>query len=121
MLGRIAAKSVVVILLAAAACAAQTAKPAADPVPAPGSPEEARILKSTESFVRTLFAWGPDIAVKLGPLGQSASRSLCSELVVVTGAHIPPAEGRGARSGLHHRTPFPNLVRPEMITEPRLP
>ncbi len=34
---------------------------------------EAAILQSSEVFVRKLFAWGPDFAVKLGPLSQSAT------------------------------------------------
>jgi protein-disulfide isomerase len=34
---------------------------------------EAEILKSSEAFVRTLFGWGPDFQVKLGPLSQSAT------------------------------------------------
>lgn len=38
-----------------------------------GVANEAAILKSSEAFVRTLFAWGPDFAVKLGPLSQSAT------------------------------------------------
>jgi protein-disulfide isomerase len=40
--------------------------------PAP-TPDQAALLKSTETFVRKLFAWGPEFAVKLGPLGSSAS------------------------------------------------
>jgi protein-disulfide isomerase len=38
-----------------------------------GVATEAAILKSSEAFVRTLFAWGPDFVVKLGPLSQSAT------------------------------------------------
>src|SRR5580700_5971136 len=38
-----------------------------------GVANEAAILKSSEAFVRTLFAWGPDFVVKLGPLSQSAT------------------------------------------------
>src|SRR5579862_6043024 len=37
------------------------------------SANEAAILQSSEVFVRKLFAWGPDFAVKLGPLSQSAT------------------------------------------------
>jgi protein-disulfide isomerase len=38
-----------------------------------GVANEAAILKSSEAFVRTLFAWGPEFQVKLGPLSQSAT------------------------------------------------
>jgi protein-disulfide isomerase len=38
-----------------------------------GMASEAEILKSSEAFVRTLFGWGPDFQVKLGPLSQSAT------------------------------------------------
>jgi protein-disulfide isomerase len=38
-----------------------------------GVANEAAILQSSEAFVRKLFAWGPDFAVKLGPLSQSAT------------------------------------------------
>jgi protein-disulfide isomerase len=38
-----------------------------------GVPNEAAILKSSEAFVRMLFAWGPEFQVKLGPLSQSAT------------------------------------------------
>jgi protein-disulfide isomerase len=47
---------------------AQTPRPSAAP-----SPEQAKILQSTEAFVRNLFAWGPDIKVTLGPLAPSVS------------------------------------------------
>jgi protein-disulfide isomerase len=43
------------------------------PAASSGASNEAAILKSSEAFVRTLFAWGPDFAVKLGPLAQSAT------------------------------------------------
>ncbi|MGB8540386.1 MAG: thioredoxin domain-containing protein [Candidatus Acidiferrales bacterium] len=54
--------------------AAQTTQTAATPAPsAAPSPEQAKILQSTEAFVRNLFAWGPDIKVTLGPLTPSVS------------------------------------------------
>ena len=37
------------------------------------SPEQAKLLKSAEAFVRVLFGWGPDVKVSLGPLAPSAS------------------------------------------------
>ena len=46
--------------------------PAASPA-TPPSADQAQILKSTEAFVRSLFAWGPDFKVKVGPLGPSPS------------------------------------------------
>lgn len=48
--------------------AAQT--PPASSAPAP-SPEEAQLLKTTEAYVRNLFAWGPGFEVKLGPVSPS--------------------------------------------------
>jgi len=60
-------------------CAGQTSKPTSESTPAPAAerspstPEEARLLKSTEAFVRKLFAWSPEIKVQLGPLAQSAA------------------------------------------------
>jgi protein-disulfide isomerase len=56
------------LAIPAAAQTAQAPAPSAAP-----SPEQAKILQSTEAFVRNLFAWGPDIKVTLGPLGPSVS------------------------------------------------
>jgi hypothetical protein len=50
-----------------------TAAAGSAPAVSSGAANEAAILKSSEAFVRTLFAWGPDFAVKLGPLSQSAT------------------------------------------------
>jgi protein-disulfide isomerase len=58
------------------ACLAQaTVAPAATAPAAQAavSPEQARLLKSAETFVRRFFGWGPDIQVTLGPLGSSAA------------------------------------------------
>jgi protein-disulfide isomerase len=63
--------NVIVLLIAAIPCAAQA--PAAAPPPAAVSPEQARLLKSAEVFVRKFFGWAPDIKVTLGPLGPSVS------------------------------------------------
>ena len=49
-----------------------TAASAAAPASS-GVANEAAILKSSEAFVRMLFAWGPEFQLKLGPLSQSAS------------------------------------------------
>ena len=43
------------------------------PAASSGVANEAAILKSSEAFVRTLFGWGPDFQVKLGPLAQSTT------------------------------------------------
>jgi protein-disulfide isomerase len=71
-------------IVAGTTCFAQSpAQPGASPnggavsSDAPGASggvaNEAAILQSSEAFVRKLFAWGPDFAVKLGPLAQSAT------------------------------------------------
>jgi protein-disulfide isomerase len=74
------------LLLVAMPAAGQTSKPATDPAPAAvsTSPEDAALLKSTEAFVRKLFAWGPDIKVKLGPLTQSTAADFYLVPVEVT-------------------------------------
>jgi protein-disulfide isomerase len=70
----------VALLFSAMPCAGQapapsSPAPAAAPAPAqaPVSPEQARLLKSSEAFVRHFFGWGPDVKVTLGPLGPSVS------------------------------------------------
>ena len=50
----------------------------------PPSAEDAEILKNTETFVRELFAWGPDFKVKLGPLNPSPSSYFYTVPVDVT-------------------------------------
>ena len=80
-----------IFLLAGACCtaraahrpagAATTAKEGAQ-VAAPANSEA--LLKTTESFVRELFAWGPNIPVKLGPLTQSAAADYYDVPVQVT-------------------------------------
>jgi len=52
--------------------------PAAPPATAPAvqasvSPEQARLLKFAEAWVRHYFGWGQDIQVTLGPLAPSAA------------------------------------------------
>jgi protein-disulfide isomerase len=65
------------ILGAVAACgvasisiAQNTVAPAAQSSAA-GTGDQDQLLKSAEVFVRDLYAWGPDYAVKLGPVTQS--------------------------------------------------
>ena len=84
-----------VFLLAPPECAAQTASA---PSPAPTSaaaatsaasdpamsPEQAQLLKSSEAFIRNLFAWGPGFKVKLGPLAPSSSPDFYSLPLEVT-------------------------------------
>jgi len=74
------------LLLVALPSAGQTSKPAADPPPAAvaTSPEDTALLKSTEAFVRKLFAWGPEIKVTLGPLAQSTAADFYVVPVEVT-------------------------------------
>jgi len=75
---RSAILSAVALLVAAIPCAGQA--PAAAPAPASPAttpsavtPEQARLLKSAEAFVRHFFGWGADIKVTLGPLAPAAS------------------------------------------------
>jgi protein-disulfide isomerase len=78
---RSAILSAIVLLIAAMPCAGQAPAPsspaasptAAVPAPAAVSPEQARLLKSAEAFVRHFFGWAPDVRVTLGPLGPSVS------------------------------------------------
>lgn len=68
--------AVLAILTSAYPVLAQTQKPATASTPAPTpapTPEQAQVLKSTERFVRDLFAWGPEFNVALGPLAPSVS------------------------------------------------
>ena len=37
------------------------------------TPDQAQILRSTEAFVRNLYAWGPEFKLRLGPMVPSAS------------------------------------------------
>jgi protein-disulfide isomerase len=60
--------------------------------PAQPSPDQAQLLKNTEAFVRNLFAWGPDFAVKLGPLAQSPSPDFFQVPLTVT-IHGQPDTG----------------------------
>jgi protein-disulfide isomerase len=59
------AVGVLATLLGALPFAAQKSTTPANGRPT-GSPDEAQLLKSTESYLRTLFAWGEEYKVKLG-------------------------------------------------------
>jgi protein-disulfide isomerase len=67
-----------VLLVCLFASTAVAQAPAASPAPASAaqasvSPEQARLLKASEEFVRHFFGWGPDTQVTLGPLAPSAA------------------------------------------------
>jgi len=72
MSARSAILSAFALLVAAVPCAGQA--PAA-PAPAQTAvtPEQAKLLKSSEAFVRRFFGWGDDVKVTLGPLGTAVS------------------------------------------------
>ncbi len=71
--------------LLAASCAAQSAAPrtrtgeGAKPEAVPSS-----VTKNTEAFLRELYAWGPEIKVKLGAFTQSAAQDYYLVPVEVT-------------------------------------
>lgn len=67
----------VTFLAAVLPCWAQSASPA------PPS-NEAQLLKSAENFVRELYAWGPDVQVKTGPLKASAAAGFYAVPLQVT-------------------------------------
>lgn len=75
------------VLASAISCLGQQARPA-DPAPGPmqmaGSPEQAKLTKATEAFVRQLFAWGPNIKVTLGAFGPSAAADFYTVPIEVT-------------------------------------
>jgi protein-disulfide isomerase len=52
--------------------------------PAQSSPDQTQLQKTTEAFVRKLFAWGPDYTVKLGPFTQSPSPDFYQVPLTVT-------------------------------------
>jgi protein-disulfide isomerase len=85
--------TIVAVCAAASVPSAQNAPASAQPraggsaatPPASAAPgDQDQLLKSTEAFVRDLYAWGPDHAVKLGPLSQSPAPEFYKVPVVVT-------------------------------------
>ncbi|HVB87422.1 MAG TPA: thioredoxin domain-containing protein [Candidatus Dormibacteraeota bacterium] len=88
------ARAVVAVLVLSLAGACWTAQAAHSPAGASKGAKDAAqqaapadnqaLLKTTESFVRELFAWGPNIPVKLGPLTQSAAADFYDVSVQVT-------------------------------------
>lgn len=81
MSAKAALLGVVGFLLAGIPCVAQTAHSSAKDA-APANQEQ--LLKTTEAFVRQLFAWGPDVKVKLGPFAQSATADFYDVPIEVT-------------------------------------
>jgi len=75
--------SCIALLASAFSTPAQSAPASVTASPA-SSPEQAALLKSTESFLRDLFAWGADAKVDLGPLQASPSPNFYSVPVRVT-------------------------------------
>jgi protein-disulfide isomerase len=77
MFGKPIKNVILAITLAALPCAAQTAAPSdhasagAATATTPATPEQTQLLKSAETFLRTLYAWGPDYKLNLGPLTPS--------------------------------------------------
>src|SRR5690348_14460850 len=51
---------------------------------APAPPGQEQLLKSAESFVRNLFAWGPEFTLHLGPVAQAPSPEFYRVPVEVT-------------------------------------
>lgn len=72
------------LILAAALFAAPFSQAQSTPSSSAASPDQSAILKSTESFLRNLFAWGSDAKVDLGPLQPSASPDFFTVPVRVT-------------------------------------
>lgn len=68
-----------VVFTASIPTRAQSATPATPP-----SAENTQILKNTESFIRELFAWGPDFKLKIGPLSPSPSQYFYTVPIEVT-------------------------------------
>lgn len=82
MRNRIAARGIIAFLVAASPCFAQSTGPS--PAATTPSPEEAQFLRSSEAFVRKLFAWGPGFQVKLGPLAPSSAADFYNVPLQVT-------------------------------------
>jgi protein-disulfide isomerase len=74
MLRRAVAQVAFAVFLAAIPCGAQVSPaPARASAPSEARGDQTQLLKASEAFVRELFAWGPGVKVKLGPLSASAS------------------------------------------------
>jgi protein-disulfide isomerase len=99
MLVRRLALGAIAFLLATVSCAAQTA-PAQPSGAERAGDDQAQLLKVTEAFVRELFAWGPTVKVKLGPLRQSAAANFYDVPVEVTlSGHIEKGDVYVSKDG----------------------
>lgn len=72
------------VLSACAAAGTVSAQSASTGGVAGAKPDEAQLAKITEAFVRDLYAWGPNFAVKLGPMTQSPAADYYKVPVQVT-------------------------------------
>jgi len=61
-----------------------SAQTPATPGPAPVTAEDAHILKTVETFLRNLYAWGPAFDLKVGPLKDSAAPGLYEIPIQIT-------------------------------------
>ena len=78
-------QGVFAVLLAALPCGAQSAAaPAKAPVSTGVRSDQGQLLKASETFVRELFAWGPNVKVKLGPLSPSSAADFYMVPIEVT-------------------------------------
>lgn len=85
MFGKRVVAGAIVLFLAAIACAAQgTQAPAQPPANAASQGSDAQLIKKTEAFVRNLFAWGPDVKMKIGTLTQSPAAGFYTVPIDVT-------------------------------------
>jgi protein-disulfide isomerase len=82
MLGKKLTLGTAAMVLSALSCLAQGSKAPAATISS--APDQAEILKTTETFVRNLFAWGPDFKLKVGPLKQSTASDFYEVAIEVT-------------------------------------
>ncbi len=85
MFAKCVAAGVMLLPLAAMSCVAQETS-ASSKRTAGGEPREndAQLLKNTEAFARKLFAWGPDVQVKLGALAPSPAADFYDVPIEIT-------------------------------------
>ncbi|HUJ33232.1 MAG TPA: thioredoxin domain-containing protein [Candidatus Acidoferrum sp.] len=70
--------TIYVVLLAGLPSRAQT------PASSTASPDQAQLIRSSETFIRNLFTWGLEYKIKLGPLAPSASSDFYTLPIEVT-------------------------------------
>lgn len=81
MSAKVTMLGVVAFLFLGIPCAAQNSRHGAADAVAGGHDQ---LLQTTEAFVRELFAWGPDVKIKLGPFTQSAAAEFYEVPIEVT-------------------------------------